>query len=298
MKGPCGAMVLVLAVVGGASAQEKREAKPMPGFAEIVRMPVVYRVPGMDAVAVQRDVTYKTIGSSPLRMDIYSPPGLGATERRPAIVFVHGGPVPVAADPKDWAVYVSYGRLAGASGWVGVTFNHRFHAPDRVAEAAGDVADLLAGVRKNAASLHVDPDRLAVWAFSGGGPFLAPLLAERPSWLRVVVAYYAVLDLQTLPPGQADTVGPEVRKRFSAAAQLGAGPRPLPPILVARAGRDQPFLNDGLDHFIQAALGGNATLDLLNHPDGRHAFDILDDVPRSREILAHTLEFLRMHVSP
>ncbi len=298
MKDTCGAMALFLIVASGDSAQEKQEGKPMPSIAEIIRMPVVYRVPGMEAVVVQRNVAYKTVGSTPLEMDVYSPPGLPAGERRPAIVFVHGGPVPAAARPKDWAVYVSYGRLAGASGWVGITFNHRFHAPERVAEAAGDVADLLTRVRRDATALHVDPDRIAVWAFSGGGPFLAPLLAERPSWLRAVVAYYTVLDLQTLPPGQADTVGPEIRKRFSAVAQLGAGPRPLPPLLVARAGQDQPSLNQGLDRFVQAALAGNAMLDLLNHPDGRHAFDILDDVPRSREILAHTFDFLRSHLSP
>ncbi len=39
-------------------------------------------------------------------------------------------------------------------------------------------------------------------------------------------------------------------------------------------------------------------LDLLNHPEGRHSFDILDDDARSKAIIRHTLEFLREHLAP
>jgi hypothetical protein len=60
-----------------------------------------------------------------------------------------------------------------------------------------------------------------------------------------------------------------------------------------RAGLDHPFLNAGIDRFIQQALATNACIDVLTHPTGRHGFDILDDNPRSREIIARTLEFLR-----
>jgi acetyl esterase/lipase len=284
---------VLLLVSSTAFAQEKPVAKPMPPFEEVLKMRVVYRVPGMDAVAIKRGVVYKTAGEVRLEMDVYSPPGLKPGERRPAIVFVHGGPVPPGSKPKGMGVYLSYGELAAASGFVGITFDHRFDAPGRVTDAAGDVADLLAHVRQEAPALNVDPDRIGVWAFSGGGPFLAPLLAERPTWLKAVAAYYAVLDIQIVPPGQTDTLGPETRKRYSPVAQLGPGPRPLPPILVARAGQDHPFLNAALARFVQEALAQNAALDLLNHPEGRHGFDLLDDDARSREIVARTFEFLR-----
>jgi acetyl esterase/lipase len=274
-------------------AQEVKKAEPMPPFEELVRMPVVYRVPGMDKAVVRRNLVYKTAGKSPLELDAYLPAGLDSGERRAAVVFVHGGPAPPDMRPKDWSAYVSYGKLATASGLVGITFNHRFHSPAQFLDAAGDVADLIEHVRKNAEVLHVDPERIAVWVFSGGGPFLSATLAERPGFVHAVVAYYAVLDLQVPPPGQPDTLGPEVRKRFSPVAQLAPGPRPLPPMLVARAGQDHPFLNEGLDRFVREALAQNAPLDLLNHPKGRHGFDILDDDARSREIISRTFEFLR-----
>ena len=34
----------------------------------------------------------------------------------------------------------------------------------------------------------------------------------------------------------------------------------------------------------------------LNHPAGRHGFDILDDDARSREIVARTFDFLKAHL--
>ena len=69
-------------------------------------------------------------------------------------------------------------------------------------------------------------------------------------------------------------------------------------LLVARTGLDHPWLNAGTDRFVQEALARGATLDLLNHPNGRHAFDILDDDARTKEILRRALDFLRERLNP
>jgi acetyl esterase/lipase len=234
-------------------------------------MRVVVSVPGMDAVHVRRDVVYKTADGHPLHMDLYSPPG--AATPRPAVILIHGGPVP-RLGAKNMGVFVSYGELLAASGFVAVTFNHRFLGPDRFPDAAEDVADLIAHVRREAGSLGVDPGRVALWAFSGGGPLLGASLREHPAWLRAAVAYYAVL------------------------AGLEDDARHLPPMLVARAGLDSPSLNATIARFVDAALAGGAVLDLLNHPGGRHGFDILDDDERTKQIIRRTIEFLRDHLAP
>jgi acetyl esterase/lipase len=285
--------LLLSAAAATSAAQIAAAAKPKPSFDEIVRMRVVHVVPGMDKVVARRNMVYRTVGEQRLEMDAYVPPGLAEAERRPAVVFVHGGPVAPQLRPKDWGGYVSYGELTAASGLVGITFNHRFYDPERPDEPAADIAALIEHVRANARTLHVDPDRLAVWAFSGGGLFLGPFLAERPPCVRAVVSYYATLDIQALQPGQPDTMGAEMRRRFSPVAHLGPGSRPLPPILVARLGQDNPLLNETVDRFVREALLRNVPLDLLNHPEGHHGFDVLDDDARSREIIARTLEFLK-----
>jgi len=253
-------------------------------------MRVVLRVPGMDAAQVRRDVVYRTVAGQALHMDVYSP--AGTPRARPAVVLVHGGPIP-RTGAKNMGVFLSYGEILAASGIVAVTFDHRFVAPERLPDARDDVAAAVGHVRSEAAALGVDPDRLALWAFSGGGPLLAAPLRERPSWLRALLAYYAVLDVRHSPPGVEDALGPERRREFSAALGLGDDARTAPPLLVARAGLDHPWVNGGIDCFVQEALAKGATLDLLTHPDGRHGFDILDDDARSRHIIERTLAFLR-----
>lgn len=295
MRDPIRATVALLAGLGASSSVASAQEKKALTFDEIVKMPVVYSIPGMDRVEVRRDVAYRTVGETVLKMDVYVPPGLASGERRPAVLFVHGGPVGPTMSPKDWGGYLSYGRLAAASGFVGVTFNHRFYGAKEAALAAGDVDTLVAHVRTSADSLHVDPDRLALWAFSGGGTFLSRPLAERPPYLRALVSYYAVLDNRVPRPGAPNVLSAEERRALSPAAQLGAG-APFPFMFIARAGKDDPLLNATVDTFVREGLAAGLPLELLNHPSGRHGFDVLDDDARSKEILARTLEFLKTHL--
>ncbi|HET7452542.1 MAG TPA: hypothetical protein VFL12_07360, partial [Thermoanaerobaculia bacterium] len=121
----------------------------MPPFEQFVRMEIVHRVPGMDAVSVERDRTYSVVDGDPLTMDVYRPAGAGAGGRLPTVLMVHGGPVPKLG-AKNMGVFTSYGRLLAASGFAAVTFNHRFLAPDRLLDAAGDVAAAAAHLREHA----------------------------------------------------------------------------------------------------------------------------------------------------
>ena len=268
----------------------------MPSPQEIIRMRVVHTVPGMDRVRVRRGLGYRRLGDLSLEMDVYAPAGSGVDVRLPAVILVHGGPIPSQARPKDWAVFVSYGELLAASGLVAVTFNHRFNDGSQLAEAASDVAVAVDYVRSHADDLGIDAERLALWAFSGGGPFLSESLRSRPPFVRALVAFYAVMDLQVPPPGGGSGISDDTRRDCSPLHHLATGTGSVPPILVARAGQDNPWLNASVDRFIQEGLARNVSLDVLTHPAGQHAFDILDDDQRSHEIIARTLAFLTHHL--
>jgi acetyl esterase/lipase len=261
---------------------------------------IVYKVPGMDAAEVHRDITYKTADGTDLKMDIYVPPGLAARARVPVIFFIHGGYIPrtVTFLPKEWGVYQSYGRLAAASGFVGVTFNHRYWDWTRegMERSFGDVLDAIRFVRNRAGDYHVDADRAALWAFSGGGPHLSIPLREKLAFVRCLVSFYAILDL--VPAAKEQTLDPEKEGAagFSPITYLRKeGPR-LPPMFIGRAGRDAPSLNETVDRFIARALELNEMIEVMNHPGGHHGFDILDDDARSQEIIARALEFIRAHI--
>jgi hypothetical protein len=66
-----------------------------------------------------------------------------------------------------------------------------------------------------------------------------------------------------------------------------------PPIFIGRAGLDGAALNATIDAFVQEAKARNLAVEMMNHPNGRHGFDILDDDARSKEIIAAAIAFLK-----
>lgn len=289
---------LLLAAAAFVSAQNQ----PTPeeryrAFRDAVMKPVVYTVPGMDKVEVRRDLVYRTEGAQQMKADVYLPPGGAA--RRPVVVFIHGGvgdDVPLR--PKDWGIYQSWGRLAAASGYVAVVFNHRVGFPDpRLATATGDLRALLDFLRTHASEWRADPERVALAAYSAGGPMLAPALRGELPGVRCVLAFYALLEIADSSFHREHLTAEELKRYSPREALLAPGHADLP-LFVARGGRDQiPGFNDWMARFLETAIAQNAELTLMIHPTGVHGFDNQNDDERSREIIRATLEFLRLHLA-
>jgi acetyl esterase/lipase len=269
-------------------------------LAERVARPVVYRLPDMDKVRVISNLKYSDVDNPYLLMDVYLPPDLKPHERRPVVVFIHGGAGP-ETKPKDWGMFQSWGRLVAAAGMVAVIFTHRFSPPPQLllVEAASDLSAALQYIRSNAESFQADGDCVGVCAWSSGGELLTPLLIDRPVFVRCLVAFYALLDVQQYaPPGDAAAL--RYLKAFSAIASLPEDASTLMPMLIVRAGRDEiPTLNDALDRFVARALAANAPITVTNYPEGGHGFDSFDnkgDEERSKQIVRSSIEFMRTHL--
>ena len=293
-------LLLVLTFAPAHSAehpQQSAQPEDPAWLKEFVHKRIVYSLPGMERVKTRKDITYKRAASEELKMDLYSPASAQNGARHAAVIFIHGGRIPpnLRTKPKDWAVYVSFGQLVAASGFVGVTFNHRFYTWDSLSDSQSDLMDLIAYIRNNADSLGVDKDRIILWAVSAGGIFLSQPLRDTPPYIRCLVAYYSELDLQDSRKQAPASVTDETLREYSPLYHLSKNKKGTPPIFVARAGLDDPGLNAGLDRFVQTALANNLTIDLANHAAGHHGFDIEDDNDRSREIIKRTLEFIKAH---
>ena len=260
---------------------------------------LVYPIPEHRPARVQSDLVYKRANSTVLKMDVYTPADLAEEVQLPAVLFVHGGPVrpDLSFTPKDWGVYQSYGRLMAAFNLAGITFNHRLFAAGDLPKSADDVMDALRYVRDNSRKLNVDPNRLCLWGFSGGGPLLGFALRGALPFLRCWLAFYARLDLRNGSPQTLAALSAEDVRRFSAILALEEGGLVNLPMFVARAGQDRPVLNETIDAFVQKALAMNKPLTLVNHASGRHAFDVVDDDVRTREIIEMAIAFIRVHVS-
>jgi acetyl esterase/lipase len=287
--------VITALLVFTAVAQAQPAAKPSDAdkaMADAVSKPVLYQVRGTDEVRVRKNIVYKREAGAQLTADFYMPRDVA---KAPIVIFIHGGvPPDIPVKPKDWGIYQSWGRLVAASGFIGITFNHRLGFPEpHLREAASDLDAIVRYVRANAPQLHADGDRICLAAFSAGGPLLSPALRDRPPYIRCIVSMYNFLDItRTLEHPKFET--PDVLKDFSPVTHL----RPdIAPMLVVRAGKDQiPKLNESIAAFVQRAVEVNAPITLMIHPTAPHGFDNQTDDRRTKEIIRTVLDFMKWHL--
>jgi len=254
---------------------------------------VLYTMTGMDAVRVQRDVPYRTAAAGPLTIDLYYPPDGRAEAPAPAVLFVTGfsdagAERMLGSKFKDMGSFVSWARLAAASGLVGITYAN--HEPS-------DAQAALEHVRAHAGALGIDRNRMGIWACSGHGPTALSVLVEHGRTLACAALLYPyTLDLDGTT-GVADAAA-QFRFATPAAGKTAADlPRDVP-LLLVRAGRDEmPGLNRAFDRFVTAALDVNLPVTVVNHANGPHAFDLVDDSRRGHETIRQVLAFLQLQLS-
>jgi acetyl esterase len=116
---------------------------------------------------------YKTVGATNLTAHVFRPVASDQPTARPAIVLFHGGGW--AAGSPEW-VYDAAKRYAG-NGAVAVAVEYRLSDQKTITplDAMADARDVIRWIRRNAASLGIQPDRIAAYGVSSGGHLAASL---------------------------------------------------------------------------------------------------------------------------
>jgi dipeptidyl-peptidase-4 len=146
------------------------KATPAPPRADLlagldVQLPELSTVPAEDG--------------TPLHARILKPRGFDPARRYPVILHVYGGPgAPVVVDA--WHGSLWFNQLLLKEGYVVASIDNRSAtAASRAHETSvsrrvwsdGELADLVSGVRWLKAQPWVDPERVGIWGWSGGGMF-------------------------------------------------------------------------------------------------------------------------------
>ena len=248
---------------------------------------LVHELPDPSAVEVRTD----TVGSSKLKVDLYYPTA-APSGPRPVVVFAFGFPdsTSPAGALREYSVSQSWARLLAGSGFVVV-------AP----EARKPVADLVAVMdylRREAAPLGVDAERIALWAVSGNVPVALKYArtGHAPSPAALVALYGAMP-----APGADPTWLRDMAAEYGFVAPAYEEGERYPssmPIYILRAGRDSwTRLLESIDEFVAFGLRNNLPLLVRNYPEGQHAFDVRDDTAASRRIIREIMAFLRLNLS-
>jgi hypothetical protein len=254
-------------------------------FAELARKTIVYRIPGMDEVAVQPDETYRMTDEGSLQLDIHLPPGR-ASRTPPVAVIVIGYPDPQGLF-RRFGWHLSWAQLLAASGIAAVIYGTR--------QPTADIDAVLNYLRAHAERLGVDAARIGLLTCSGHGPVAMSALIQDSTLACAALLYSFTMDL-----GGPGPVAEAAQRYGCVDACAGRSIADLPaqlPLLIVRAGNDQTAgLNDGLDRLIAASLARNLPLTVVNHHRGVHAFDLDEDSDAARRVIRQVVAFLCDHL--
>ena len=118
-------------------------------------------------VNVVRDVVYKTVNGSDLRLDIYSPKSI--THPLPVVLWIFGNRwIQGSKNHPPPLNLISHGYII-------VTIDYRLSGEAPFPAAIQDCKAAVRWIRANAATYHFDPDHIGAWGHSAGG-HLAALL--------------------------------------------------------------------------------------------------------------------------
>jgi hypothetical protein len=227
-------------------------------FAQEMRF--FYPAPAVSSYQVMRDVQYGVAGDASLKLDVYRPAGGGTA---PTLIFSNLAYGPQRAG----TFYVTWAQIAASKGITAIV-------PDLRAESyVDDMIKLLEYLMKQGSAEHgIDRNAIAVYAGSGNVSRTLPFVQNpRSRMIKAAVMYYGSADVQQV---RADL-----------------------PVLFVRAGLDRPGLNQAITRLVSDAVTQNAPWTLLNHPGGRHAFEIRNDDDATRRIIDETLAWVKAATS-
>jgi acetyl esterase/lipase len=276
-------------------------------------------VPGPDwtrlGITLIKDKLYRTDGPWRLTLDLYvranASRGREPPRLRPVVIAIHGGSwyggtkVIYRNDPRNTVI-----RLA-SQGIVVVAIDYRLARPGAPTWPAvvEDVREAVRWVRRQAASLEVDPDRIVLMGQSAGA-HLAMLAATTPddpdggvsARVQGVVSFYGPTDLRQLinfrhlPHEPLKTFlgadGTELLRLADDASPIHHIESGDPPMLFLH-GTDDLWVPPEQSLIMAEALKRAGVRNRVIIVDGaRHGFETLFEQPQSRDLLPEILAFL------
>ena len=221
---------------------------------------VVYRLPGMERIKPLQE-TYETVDNQSLAIHLYQAVELKQGERRPLVIFANWKRLSMPS----WQFFISWGQLVAASGLNAIVYQSTLD-PD------AELDKVINYLRKNAARLQIDENRIGIVTMSGNTVTAQPYMTQpNRGYIRCGVIYYGMIQN---PPVRVDL-----------------------PLFIVRAGLEtNQELNQKLDEYVKLLVEKNAPVTYVNLPNAHHSFDLVDDNEQSREVIADTLAFLKRHL--
>jgi acetyl esterase/lipase len=274
-----------------------------------------YDVEPRGRVKRTKDVVYRRVAGSSLRLDVFEParpPRSGV--RRPAVLQIHGGAW-IIGDKREQGLPLL--KLLAAHGWVGFNANYRLSPGATWPDHLVDLKHALAWIREHADDYHVDPDFVAVTGGSAGGHLAAMValtvgdaryqagIEGADTSVQAAVPFYGVYDFTNRAGTMPDEfvsrfLEPYIMKafqadepaRFAAASPLDCVHAGAPPFFVIHGDRDTLApVEDAREFSARLGAVSERPVFYLELAGAQHAFDVFTSV-RTRRVVRAVHRFL------
>jgi dipeptidyl aminopeptidase/acylaminoacyl peptidase len=204
-------------------------------------------------------------------VDLYLP---GRT-RAPAVLMVHGGPVPLdqPVRPPRWPAFRGYGALLSQAGLVGAMIEHGFVDDDSLGVARDDVHAALETLRDDR---RVDGERLGLWFFSVGGLLMGSFLDPDPDGVVAVAGTYAAVADPALD-------GTDILQARDVA------PASWLPLVLVRPEHDFDWIVPDTDTLVARCAAAGRPVDVIDVPGAHHGFETVDDTDEARAAIRRSV---------
>ncbi|MBB3211061.1 acetyl esterase/lipase [Herbaspirillum sp. Sphag1AN] len=136
----------------------------------------VLQATSKEGITVTRDIAYGTHARQ--KLDLYLPQGSSVQQRRPIVIFVHGGAFLRGNMNANAQIYGNVLYYVARQGYVGINVEYRL-APEAAYPAGSqDVAAAVIWAREHAHEFGGDPEHIVLIGHSAGGAHVASYVAD------------------------------------------------------------------------------------------------------------------------
>ena len=214
---------------------------------------------------------------------LFLPKGAKPGDKRPGVVFTHGGPIRQML--LGWHYMEFYSEAYGINqyfasrGYVVISINYRsgigYGRSFRNAEKTGmrgasEYQDVLAGARYLQSRPEVDPERIGKWGLSYGGLLTAMALSRNSDIFKVGVDMAGVHDWSQMGWGRLDEAQRKLARESSPVASLNTWTSPVL-FIHGDDDRNVPF-QQTVDIVQKLRAKGDVHIELMIAPDEPHEF--------------------------
>ncbi len=245
--------------------------------------------PEREDLVTPYNITIKAADGMIVHAQVFEPKDIKVIDKRPAIIFMHGGPIRQMLPAWHYRGY--YGNAYAmnqylcAQGYLVLSVNYRagigYGRDFRLAEnqgprGASEYQDIVAAARYLAARVDVDPSKIALWGGSYGGYLTAMGLARNPELFAAGVDLHGVHDWawrgRDFTPGGAWGITEELMDLAYASSPVSDLSKWRDPVLLVHGDDDRNVMFGQTIDLAQRLRERNVPVEILVLPDEVHGF--------------------------